>query len=186
MSRISRASLIHAIAKVRGMDLVQKTEMIEEVARNQPHVHACVLVQGCFGVSPDKLNQLLYIMLICFQAMKESEHVWPVISENELDRHMAVYLGIAKCGAGTGARGKSLSRYIAEHPERELFSYVHEETSDWLASIVPEETDRYIMIVAATLVTCIAHAPMTAMRPLKPIRRLPMQGISGESFHLLL
>ena len=180
LSRISRASLVHAIAKVRAMDMRQKAELIDEVACSQPNIHACVLVQKRFGVSPEKLNHLLNMMLVCFQAMKESELVWPVIGVSEIDRHMTAYVELVKCDEymASGARDKKLSRYIDDHPERELFSYVHEETAHWLTTIVPEYTDKYIMIVAATLVTCIAYAPpMAVMRRSTTLRMAPMRGI---------
>jgi hypothetical protein len=176
-SRISRASLVHAIAKVRAMDMRQREELIDEVACNQPNIHACVLMQKRFGVSHEKLNHLLYIMLVCFQAMKESELVWPVIGVSEIDRHMPVYIGLVKCDEymESGTRDKKLSRYIDDHPERELFAYVYEETAHWHTTIVPEYTDKYIMIVAATLVTCIAYAPMAATRRSVTLRVAPMR-----------
>jgi hypothetical protein len=179
ISRISRASLVHAIAKVRAMDVRQKAELIAEVACNQPNIHACVLIQKYFGVSPERLNYLLYIMLVCFQAMKESELVWPIISVNEIDCHMPVYIRLVKCDArlATDARDKSLTRYIDDHPERELFAYVHEEIAHWLTTIVPDYSDKYIMIVAATIVTCIAHAPMTATRRLPAEKETPTRGM---------
>jgi hypothetical protein len=166
ISRISRASLVHAIAKVRAMDVKQKADLIAEVACSQPNIHACVLIQRYFGVSPEKLNHLLHIMLICFQAMKESELVWPIISVSEIDCHMAVYIGLVKCDArlATDAHNKALTRYIDDHLERELFAYVNEEVTHWLTTIEPEYTDKYIMIVAATIVSCIAYAPIAEER----------------------
>jgi hypothetical protein len=187
MSRISRASLIHAIAKVRAMNRRQTEALIQEVSRHQPNIHGCVLIQRCFGVSQDKLNFLVHIMLVFFQAMKESELDWPAISVDELDRHMPVYIDLVRCGAHmeTGARDRAMTRYIDAHAERELFAYVHEETAGWLATTVAEETDRYIMIVVATLVSCIAHAPITAMqRSTAAIMKSPTRGVHANSLPL--
>ncbi len=72
MRRTTRASLIHAVSKVPAIDVRQNERLIEGVARSQPNIHACVLLQKRLGLSTEKLNHLHYSMLVCFQAMKES------------------------------------------------------------------------------------------------------------------
>ena len=46
------------------------------------------LVQQKLGVSAPKMDFLIEIMLICFQAMKESGLIWPRISTDEQERQM--------------------------------------------------------------------------------------------------
>ena len=45
-------------------------------------------VQQQLGASLAKMDFLLEILLICFQAMKGSGLIWPLITEGEQERHM--------------------------------------------------------------------------------------------------
>ncbi|TCG06706.1 hypothetical protein BZM27_24485 [Paraburkholderia steynii] len=55
------------------------------------------------------------------------------------------------------------------HPEKNLCAYVWSETANWLRRIVPEDSDRYVMLVVVNLVNCIAYVPMPNLG--KPVRR---------------
>ena len=59
MRRISRETLASAIARVRGLDLMQKEQLAYELLRAQPHVFASFLVQQRLGVSLAKMDFLL-------------------------------------------------------------------------------------------------------------------------------
>ncbi len=59
---------------------------------------------------------------------------------------------------------RSVQQYIDDHPEKELFAYVQSETAQWLARIVPEESDKYVMMAVTTFVNCIAYVPMPAVQ----------------------
>jgi hypothetical protein len=51
------------------------------------------LVQKQLGVTLEKMDFLVDIVLICFEAMKESGLTWPLITEDEQDRQMARFVG---------------------------------------------------------------------------------------------
>ncbi len=53
---------------------------------------------------------------------------------------------------------------------KELLACVQVETANWLNRIVPEETDKYVMMAAANFVNCIAFVPMKAPKS-APCRR---------------
>jgi hypothetical protein len=72
MSRIPRRAVVSAVVKVRAMELTQKERLVDELFQEQSHVFGSFLVQRKFGVSLAKMDFLLDIVLICFQAMKES------------------------------------------------------------------------------------------------------------------
>jgi hypothetical protein len=57
------------VVKVRAMTFTEKERLVDELFREQPHVLASFLVQQTFGVSLVKMDFLLDIVLICFQAM---------------------------------------------------------------------------------------------------------------------
>lgn len=99
MSRISRQALVSAVARVGAMDLTQKEQLAGELFRAQPHVFASFLVQQQLGVSLAKRDFLLDILLVCFQAMKESGLSWPLITEDEQDRQMRRLVATVKFSA---------------------------------------------------------------------------------------
>ena len=74
------------------MDATQKEQLADQLFRVQPHVVASFLVQKQLGVSLEKMDFLVDILLICFQAMKESGLTWPLITEDEQDRQMARFV----------------------------------------------------------------------------------------------
>lgn len=164
MSRISHSALAQAITKIRVMGMQQKERLADEIFRVQPHLLASVVVQKQMGVSLEKMDFLFDLLLICFQAMKESGLSWPLITEDEQDRQLGRYVGSVKFGEdlANGLRNQATRQYIENHPEKELLAYVEVETASWLQRIVPEDTDKYVMLAAANLVNCIAFVPLDA------------------------
>lgn len=162
MSRISRNTMVRAISKVRAMDAKQKEQLSDEVYCAQPHLMGSFLVQTRLGVSLEKMEFLLDILLVSFQTMKESGLAWPLITEDELDRQSQRFVAIAKFGDDLSEtlQNQSMRQYIEDHPEKELLAYMQMETMKWLKRIVPEETDRYVMLAAWNIVNCIAFVPL--------------------------
>ena len=150
----------------------KKEGLADEVFRAQPNMLGSFLVQKQFGVSIEKMDFLLDLLLICFQAMKESALAWPLITEDEIDRQMQRYIAIVKFaeGLGTGLRDQSMRQYVDSHPEKELLAWVQHETANWLKRIVSEETDKYVMMAAANFVNCIAFVTMETQKS-APSRR---------------
>lgn len=148
------------------MDVKQKEQLADEIFRVQPHLLASVVVQKRMGVTLEKIDFLFDVLFICFQAMKESGLTWPIITEDEQDRQMGRYVASVKFGddLGKSLRDQSMRQYIEDHPEKELLAYVVAETANWLKRIVPDETDKYIMLAAANFVNCIAFVPMGASK----------------------
>lgn len=164
MSRISRQALVIAVKKVQAMSVKEKEQLAGEVFQKQPHVLASCLVQKQLGVSLEKMEFLIELMLICFQAMKESGLTWPLITEDEQERQLARYVGAVRFGEDlpAGLRERAMAQYIAAHPEKELLAFVQGETTKWLQRIVPEESDKYVVLAAMGLVNCIAFVPVSA------------------------
>ena len=86
--RISVQQLYSAINKVRSMSLAEKSALTDEIYQQQPNLLASCLVQQRLGVSERAVEFLLNILLVSFQAMKESGHHWPLISEEEQERQL--------------------------------------------------------------------------------------------------
>ena len=163
------------------MDLNQKEELADELFRAQPHIFGSLRAQKQLGVSLEKMDFLLDILLICFQAMKESGPTWPLITEDEQDRQMKRYVTTVQFREDlpSSHRDRVLRQYLNGHPEKELLAFVQVETVNWLQRIVPEESDRYIALAADNIVNCIAFVPMP--EPRKSTRRV--RGQVAPAFH---
>ncbi len=158
MSRISQNALVSAIKVLQGMDMQQKALLADEIFREQPNMLGSVLVLPQLGVSLKKIEFALEILLVCFKAMKTSGLVWPIISEDDLDRQSRRFTAIIHFAGDLNERLRedSMQQYIASHPEKELLAYVQSESAKWTARIVPEETDKYVMLAVWNMVNCLA------------------------------
>ena len=171
MSRISPNALVSAVVRVRAMDLTQKEQLADELFHAQPHVFASILVQQQLGVSLAKMDFLLDILLVCFQAMKESSLIWPLITEDEQERQMGRLAATVHFGDDLSRilRDQALQQYIEMHPEVDLLAFVQVETANWLQRVVPEESDKFVVMAALNFVNCIAFVPLPA--PAMPVHR---------------
>jgi hypothetical protein len=162
MSRMSRQTRVSAVARVRAMDLTQKEQLADELARTQPHLFSSFLVQQRVGVSLAKMDFLLDILLIGFQAMKESGQSWPLITEDEQDRQMARLVATVRFDDDLprSLRGYALRQYIETHPEKDLLAFVRSETAGWLQRVIPEQTDKFVVLATLNFVNCIAFASL--------------------------
>ena len=144
----------------------QKERLIDELFHEQPNLLGSFLVQKQMGVSFEKMEFLLELLLICFQAMKESGLTWPLITEDEQDKQMARYVATVKLGEDSNPSLQELAmkQYIESHPEQYLLAFVTAETKDWLRRTPPAETDKYVVLAAANLVNCIAFQPIPRLK----------------------
>ena len=167
MSRISPQAMSAAVQKIRAMTAGQKERLADELFREQPNMLASFLVQKQLGVSLEKMEFLVDVLFICFQAMKESGLTWPLITEDEQDKQMARYVGVVNFGKDLSSSLQRLAsrQYLEGHPEQNLQAFVIVELNDWLGRVVPEETDKYVVLAAMNLVNCIAFVPMPALTP---------------------
>lgn len=149
-------ALVSAIKKIRAMDMGQKEKLADELFRQQPNMFGSFLVQQQMGVSVEKMEFLLEILFICFQCMKESGLIWPLITEDEQDKQLARYVATVKFGEDLSPtlQDRAMKQYIESHPEQQLVAFVTVEIKDWLNRIIPEDTDRYVMLAAVNLVNC--------------------------------
>lgn len=162
MSRISTGVMANALIAAQAMDLKQKEQLADEVFRAQPNLLGSVVALPRLGVSLPKVEFAVDILFVCFLAMKASGLTWPVITEADQDRQLQRFIAITRFGddlAGS-LRERSMQQYMADHPEKALLAYVMAETSKWLARIVGEESDKYVMLAIWNLVNCIAFVAL--------------------------
>lgn len=168
MSRIALKMVADAITSVRAMDMVQKEALVDEIFRSQPNMLGSVLVLQRMDVSIEKMDTALDLLLICFQAMKRSGLPWPQISADDQDKQMSRYVATVRFGEdlAPAQSARAMARYIDTHPEKPLLTFVTSELNKWLARIVPEATDNYVMLASMNFVNCIAFIPIP-----KPAKR---------------
>jgi hypothetical protein len=166
MSRISLDVMSQAMRVIQALNLKQKEGLIDEIFLAQPHMFGSVLVLQKFGVSSEKMEFAIELLILCFQAMKESGLSWPLITEDGQELQMQIYVTTVKLGEdlSPALRDRLMQQYIENHPEKDLLTCVWSKTADWFKRIVPEDSDRYVMLVAANLVNCIAFVPMPAFK----------------------
>jgi hypothetical protein len=164
MSRVSQKAVVSAVKSVSAMDLRQKEALADELFLAQPNMFGSVLVLQRMGVSPEKMDFALNLLLICFQAMKETGLAWPLITEAEQDKQMARYVAAVRFGEDLppAQSQRAMMQYLNAHPEKQLLAYVTTELTKWLGSVAPDESDTYVMLGCANLVNCIAFVPMPA------------------------
>lgn len=162
MSRISQNALVSAIRALQTMDMQQKALLADEIFREQPNLLGSVLVLPQLGVSMQKVEFALEILFVCFKAMKASGWVWPIISEDDPDRQSRRFTTIIQFADDLNERLRddSMQQYLASHPEKELLAYVQSESANWSARIVPEETDKYVILAALNMVNCLAFVAL--------------------------
>jgi len=167
MSRIPRIALLQAVAAVKTMGDKQKELLADELFRLQPNLLGSALALARLGVSMDKVGFALDMLFICFRAMKESGLTWHVITENELDRQSQRFVGIVTFGSdlGESLRNRSIQEYVDDHPEKELLAYVQMETMSWMKRVVPEETDKYVILAVWNFANCIAFVSIEKPSP---------------------
>jgi hypothetical protein len=161
---ISLKQVATAIRAVQAMSMEEKVALTQEIHTRQPNLLASCLVQPRLGVAAEKVDFLLNLLLVCFQAMKESRRKWPVISDDTQEQQMQRLVGSVLFSEDLRdpiLADQARTQYIAEHPEAPLLAYVVNECHRWLLDLAhrgaESETDKFVMIAAVNLVNCIAH-----------------------------
>lgn len=158
MSRISRDALVRAIACVVAMNTPQQEDLADEIFKAQPNMFGSILTLRKLGVPADRMEFPVKMLLVCFQAMKESGIVWPKISEQDLSRQLKRWLSSVQMGDKLNPKLRMYSTqvYIDAHPEKDLMAYVTTNLAQWLKNLPEQESDRYVMMAVQNLVNCIA------------------------------
>ena len=91
------------------MDRQWKEQLADEIFRVQPNMLGSILVLPNLGVSMEKVEFALGVLLVCFQAMKDSGLAWPVITEAEQARQLARFVSITRLGEDIGDQGLQLA-----------------------------------------------------------------------------
>jgi hypothetical protein len=129
-NRISAEQLSAAIKKVRSMSLTAKSALTDDIYKEQPNLLASCLVQPRLGATEHAVEFLLNILLVSFQAMRESGHHWPLISEEEQERQLERLRGTIAFSedlTDPALAYAARAQYVKDHPEAPggHFNFLH-------------------------------------------------------------
>jgi hypothetical protein len=169
--RISVRHVATAVKKVRQMSLERKVQLTDEIFEQQPNLLASCVVQQKLGASMESVEFLLNILLVCFQAMRESGYTWPTISEQDQERELSRLTGSVQFSeelSDPSSAHTAREQYVSLHREAPLFAFVVNEFQGWLQDLasrgVESESDKFVMMAGVNLVNCIAAAGEQATR----------------------
>ncbi len=159
--------LASAIRTVHKMGPEETGRSIETVGARQPNLLLSVLAVEKLGVSRENTEFLLKLLLVAFEAMRQSPYDWEVISEDEQERHLQRIVGNAKLSEGLDPESQSrlTQKMIEAQPEQPLYAFVTNELIQWRRHLVhPQESDKFVDMCALSLVECIAHGKAAQVR----------------------
>lgn len=165
MALITQAVLAKAVIAVNGMGMTERVRLADEVFAHQPNLLASVLVLQRMGASLQQIDVPVHVLLVAYQAMKTSGHVWHVISEQAQEVCLQRLTGRVRFAEGLtpGLFRQSMQQYIDQHSERYLlaFAYGHLRENDLLGART--EAEKYLLLATLNLVESIAASAPKAL-----------------------
>ena len=158
MGVITQAVMVQAAIDINGMDHAQKVRLADEIAAQRPNLLASILVLPRMGVDLEELEVPLHILLVTFQAMKRSGHVWPIVSEDVQDRCLQRLTARARFNEELPRElaDQLVQQFCDEHPERYLLAFVYGYLGDHNLLRVRTEAEKYLLMAALNLAECVA------------------------------
>lgn len=157
-SRITTAHLAAAIAKVGAMSVAEREQLSELIHRHQPNLLYSVLALKHSRATMDDIGVVLQLLLVCYQAMRESGATWPLISEAVQEYNLGRIAQQMRESEGLLADKQQsfIDKSIRAHPEKVLLAYVVDTINNTTLP-ADDETAKRMMLVALNLVECIAQ-----------------------------
>ncbi len=160
MSVISPELLASAIQKVTHMDLSKKESVLDSVYQEQPNLLASILMLQNMGLSLEKMDVLLNILITLHVAFKDAGCFIPKITERDQERMLNIFISVVKFSDGTGSANiySSIAQYTDAHEEKIMFAYVINELKNAKLLNINDEGEKYAILAGVNLVNCMAHA----------------------------
>jgi len=160
MPAITKSAIAEAITVIEKMDNRQRELLADDIHSHQPQLLASVLAQQQFGASLEQIEVLLNVLLVSYRAMKNSGHVWPVVSEEMQERCFARFAGRIRFleGLTNDQKDTAISDAVTDHSEKWLLAFVFDElqTHDLLA--IDTDAKKFLVLCALGMVECVAEA----------------------------
>lgn len=169
MALITQAVLAKADIAVTRMGQAERVQLADEVFAHQPNLLASVLVLQRMGASLQQIEVPLHVLLVAWQAMKTSGHIWPAISEHTQEVCLQRLTGRARFSEGLPVelQQRAMQQYIDEHREQYLLAFAWGYLGDYDLLGVRTEAEKFLLLATLNIVECIAFTG-TQARPAPP------------------
>lgn len=159
MTLITQDVMVRANIDVNRMSAQQKVQLADEIYALQPNLLASVLVLPRFGVDTLQLEVPIHVLLVTFQAMKRSGHVFPTITEDVQEtclQRLTATIGFTE-GVPPDLVEQMITRFCADHPERYLLAFVYGYLGEHDLLRVRTDAEKFLLLAALNLVECVAY-----------------------------
>lgn len=158
MSKIQPKHLAHAIKIVDRMTITEKTALMDEVFVAQPNLLLSLVALSKLGTPKTKLDVLLHVLLVIFEAMRASGKVRTVIDEDTQDRcHYRVVARIKFTeGLPEATKLDAIKQAFAQLGEPHLFGFVIMRLIEHGLFMVQTDADKHFILAALNLVECLS------------------------------
>ena len=159
MTSISSRNLVDAVLRVERMAFQDRERLAEEIHARQPNLFFSVLVLQRYGATLEQIEVVLNLLLVFYEAMKNSGGSWPVVSEDVQERCLKRISGRVRFieGLTPQLQAQATSDAVGDYPEQQLLAYVFGKFKENGLLGVKTEAEKMLMLAALNLVECIAE-----------------------------
>lgn len=159
MNRILPNHIATAQSTVRPMSADRKLKLVDEIFASQPNLLASVLALGVQKPLDKRVDVVLHILLLCFEAVRASGIQLSTVSEAVQEDCLARI--VARIGAIEGLsparRSQIIERQLADHDEPFLLSLVLMELRESGLLGLDSDEDKRLVLTALNLAESIAR-----------------------------
>ena len=164
MNRILPNHIAVAQSTVASMSADRKLKLVDEIFASQPNLLASVLALGVQKPPDKRVDVVLHILLVCFEAVRASgielSTVSEVVQEDSLARIVARIGAIE--GLSPARRSLIIERQLADHDEPFLLSLVLVELRENGLMGSNSDEEKRLVLTALNLAESIAHVTTDA------------------------
>ena len=166
MASISSRNLVDAVLRVERMSFQDRERLADEIHARQPNLFFSVLVLQRYGATLEQIEVVLNLLLVLYEAMKNSGGSWPVISEDVQERCLTRISGRVRFieGLTPQLQAQATSDAVGDHAEQQLLAYVFGKFKENGLLGVKTEAEKMLMLAALNLVECIAEVAPRRLR----------------------
>ena len=159
MASISSRNLVDAVLRFEQMTFQDRERLAEEIHARQPNLFFSVLVLQRYGATLEQIEVVLNLLLVFYEAMKNSGRSWPVISEDVQERCLTRISGRVRFieGLTPQLQTQATSDAVGVHPEQQLLAYVFGKFKENGLLGIKTEAEKMLILAALNLVECIAE-----------------------------
>jgi hypothetical protein len=161
MKTITNDQLVASVVFINNLSNPAKLEYSDRIFANQPHLLGHALLLSSLGVSLDKIDHVLHLLLVFYHCFSDNEvYVYSIISEDQLlaadDNTVAMFKYLES--EDPAERKKQTDISILNYPELNVFAYmmIYLKDNGFFENLSPEHV-RCIRTIKA-IFDCLCNA----------------------------